>query len=353
MTDIFAHRFVVKTDERQGSRRSRSKRRRTGLAERRRPGRTGGRHEALGAEGSQHRQETERRPILVDHPAKPHRPRMNMNEADPRPALKTAEANGFTVLGQAAPQTQALRDSRPRLGGRRRRAAHRTGWAPAQNPPGARRRSQMGNGHQGRALTCWAAQSREARGHSIMRRQQSASLTAAKAIRPLEALNFFMADMQAGIGPFLGVFLLAHRLGERADRHGDDHRRRRRHGDDRAGRRACRRDFAQAALRDRARRLHGAGVDDHSAVAEFLAGRRLAGRDGDRGRGDRAGGGGHDARHRAAGRLQPAERTQPGVQSRRQYGRRGLVRPARLEIRPHRGVLAGGRVRRPVDHFGA
>ncbi|PAW92082.1 MFS transporter [Mucilaginibacter sp. MD40] len=26
----------------------------------------------------------------------------------------------------------------------------------------------------------------------------------------LEALNFFMADMQAGIGPFLGIFLLAH-----------------------------------------------------------------------------------------------------------------------------------------------
>jgi MFS family permease len=29
-------------------------------------------------------------------------------------------------------------------------------------------------------------------------------------IQPLQALNFFMADMQAGIGPFLGVFLLAH-----------------------------------------------------------------------------------------------------------------------------------------------
>jgi MFS family permease len=28
--------------------------------------------------------------------------------------------------------------------------------------------------------------------------------------RPLEALSFFMADMQAGIGPFLGVLLLAH-----------------------------------------------------------------------------------------------------------------------------------------------
>jgi MFS family permease len=27
---------------------------------------------------------------------------------------------------------------------------------------------------------------------------------------PLQSLNFFMADMQAGVGPFLGVFLLAH-----------------------------------------------------------------------------------------------------------------------------------------------
>ena len=31
-----------------------------------------------------------------------------------------------------------------------------------------------------------------------------------RGIWPLESLNFFMADMQAGIGPFLGVFLLAH-----------------------------------------------------------------------------------------------------------------------------------------------
>jgi hypothetical protein len=28
--------------------------------------------------------------------------------------------------------------------------------------------------------------------------------------RALQSLNFFMADMQAGVGPFLGVFLLAH-----------------------------------------------------------------------------------------------------------------------------------------------
>jgi MFS family permease len=43
-----------------------------------------------------------------------------------------------------------------------------------------------------------------------MSRQQTVSAPTSKAIWPLEALNFFMADMQAGIGPFLGVFLLAH-----------------------------------------------------------------------------------------------------------------------------------------------
>src|SRR5271156_2868110 len=31
-----------------------------------------------------------------------------------------------------------------------------------------------------------------------------------RGIWPLQSLNFFMADMQAGIGPFLGIFLLAH-----------------------------------------------------------------------------------------------------------------------------------------------
>jgi len=35
-------------------------------------------------------------------------------------------------------------------------------------------------------------------------------MTSHQGIRPLEFLNFFMADMQAGIGPFLGVYLLAH-----------------------------------------------------------------------------------------------------------------------------------------------
>jgi MFS family permease len=46
--------------------------------------------------------------------------------------------------------------------------------------------------------------------HRSLNVQQSSDRMAAKGIRPLLSLNFFMADMQAGIGPFLGVFLLAH-----------------------------------------------------------------------------------------------------------------------------------------------
>jgi MFS family permease len=39
---------------------------------------------------------------------------------------------------------------------------------------------------------------------------QASNRAASKGSWPLLSLNFFMADMQAGIGPFLGVFLLAH-----------------------------------------------------------------------------------------------------------------------------------------------
>jgi MFS family permease len=39
---------------------------------------------------------------------------------------------------------------------------------------------------------------------------QASNKPAPKGLWPLLSLNFFMADMQAGIGPFLGVFLLAH-----------------------------------------------------------------------------------------------------------------------------------------------
>src|ERR1700733_8813199 len=45
-----------------------------------------------------------------------------------------------------------------------------------------------------------------------MRKQHSANVKSYKVVRPLQALNFFMADLQAGIGPFLGIFLLAHGL---------------------------------------------------------------------------------------------------------------------------------------------
>lgn len=39
---------------------------------------------------------------------------------------------------------------------------------------------------------------------------KASNTSGAKATWPLLSLNFFMADMQAGIGPFLGVFLLGH-----------------------------------------------------------------------------------------------------------------------------------------------
>jgi len=40
--------------------------------------------------------------------------------------------------------------------------------------------------------------------------RQSSAGTRASRLWPLLGLNVFMADMQSGIGPFLGVFLLAH-----------------------------------------------------------------------------------------------------------------------------------------------
>jgi MFS family permease len=43
-----------------------------------------------------------------------------------------------------------------------------------------------------------------------MERQPNSGSDSGRGVWPLQCLNFFMADMQAGIGPFLGVFLLAH-----------------------------------------------------------------------------------------------------------------------------------------------
>jgi predicted MFS family arabinose efflux permease len=43
-----------------------------------------------------------------------------------------------------------------------------------------------------------------------MAKSNTKYFTGRKVIWPLQSLNFFMADLQAGIGPFLGIFLLTH-----------------------------------------------------------------------------------------------------------------------------------------------
>jgi hypothetical protein len=50
-------------------------------------------------------------------------------------------------------------------------------------------------------------QGRRSPGHDIRADGTGPALAGRRA---LQALNFFMADIQAGIGPFLGVWLLAH-----------------------------------------------------------------------------------------------------------------------------------------------
>src|ERR1700761_5238910 len=43
-----------------------------------------------------------------------------------------------------------------------------------------------------------------------MHKQRTTTAVSGRIIWPLQSLNFFMADLQAGVGPFLGIFLLAH-----------------------------------------------------------------------------------------------------------------------------------------------
>jgi MFS family permease len=63
-----------------------------------------------------------------------------------------------------------------------------------------------------------------------------------RSLLALCALNFFMADVRDGLGPFLGVFLQKAELVTLRDRFRHDHRRARRHGGGHAGRHACRQD---------------------------------------------------------------------------------------------------------------
>jgi hypothetical protein len=99
VTDIFAHRFVVKTEKGKvladlGPKGAEQV-----------PLREGDRVELIGemkpSELKVHSiARNDGRPILVEHPGKPHHPSQELGDADPRPAFKTAEANGFTVLGK-------------------------------------------------------------------------------------------------------------------------------------------------------------------------------------------------------------------------------------------------------------
>ena len=141
-----------------------------------------------------------------------------------------------------------------------------------------------------------------------MNRPSKEAITS-RGIRPLLSLNFFMADMQAGIGPFLGVFLLAH--GWQSGLIGTVMTV--------GGVAGMLMTTPAGALVDaiRHKKLYVIipGIctvtrfRHRTAVAKFLAGDAVAGRDRDRRCGDRTGGRRHHARHGSPGRVQPAKRT--------------------------------------------
>jgi hypothetical protein len=99
VTDIFAHRFVVKTDEGKlladlGPKGAE----RVALRE-------GDQVDLIGdmkpSELKVHSiAKNGARPILLEHPGKPRHASHELEEADPKPALTSAEANGFTVVGK-------------------------------------------------------------------------------------------------------------------------------------------------------------------------------------------------------------------------------------------------------------
>ena len=100
MTDIFAHRYVVKTETgkvladlgpKGAERVSLEEGDRVDLVGDMKPSEL--KVHSIARNGAP--------PILVEHPWKRHRaPPHELEDADPRPALKTAEANGFRVIGK-------------------------------------------------------------------------------------------------------------------------------------------------------------------------------------------------------------------------------------------------------------
>ncbi len=124
----------------------------------------------------------------------------------------------------------------------------RLGRSEGKGPPLWRRPLPQSRKHQAHLIQ---VEGKRAYGHRREKRTtQSAGAQSAL------FLNFFMADMQAGIGPFLGVFLLAHQwnsglIGTVMTLGGN-----RRHAHDRPGGRPHRSHRFKARLRDRFRHRH-------------------------------------------------------------------------------------------------
>jgi hypothetical protein len=99
VTDVFAHRFVVKTANAKvladlgpkgAERISLKEGDRVELAGNMKPSEL--KVHSIAKNGAP--------PVHVEHPPKPHPRQLEHEEADPERALKTVEANGFTVLGR-------------------------------------------------------------------------------------------------------------------------------------------------------------------------------------------------------------------------------------------------------------
>ena len=177
-------------------------------------------------------------------------------------------------------------------------------------------------------------------------------MTRPRGRRALEVASFFMADMQAGIGPFLGILLLAH--GWHLGRIGTVMT---------IGALAgVTMTTPAGALVDRTRQkrtlILGLGVCTMIASGVVLATQEFwlvaLSQVGTAIAGAAAGPGRHrdHAGSRPAAGLRAAERPEPGLQSCRKSGRRRAVRSPRPEARPRGRVLARGWIRRPLGRLG-
>ncbi len=166
--------------------------------------------------------------------------------ADPAAAIEAARAAGFEPTGTPRRKPEALRNSRPakrsglrtacgigradpkaRLVGADHEAPDGCGFDPRGSMPN--RRSEPEQSRLRRHSQSKQGRQTALRDPRRIAGDQRESRSETQALRPLLALNFFMADMQAGIGPFSGRVSARAWLAERLDRHGDDDWRHRRH----------------------------------------------------------------------------------------------------------------------------